>query len=342
MTCSRSSISRSLSALLVTVFTTVCIAQSSQPAQAPLSGEPTETLHTGTHIVIVDVVVEDRSGHPVRGLTRDNFVLTEQKKAQTISHFEEHNASTNQKPGLRAPKLPPGVFTDYTPVAPDSTLNVLLVDALNTPQTDQIYLRKQLLDFIKREKPGTNVAIFGLANQLVMLQGFTTDPEVLRTAVQHLDAKGSPLLNDPNGTGSGIQSISEGMQDLQRQVDLQTLINLQQWEAEQASLKTRMRAQFTLDAFNSLGHYLANFPGRKNLIWFSGSFPLQVEPDTSIKDPFGTMQDSNAEFRLATNLLAAAHTAVYPVDARGLITAPALDASQDAKRIIQKASAKPA
>lgn len=334
MTSWRNSISRSLSALLLTVFTTVCIAQSSQPAPTTAQ-EPTETIRAGTELVIVDVVVEDRSGHPIHGLTRDDFVLTEQSKPQTIRNFEEHSATSNQKPRPAAPRLPPGVFTDYTPVAPDGTLNVLLVDALNTPQTDQNYLRQQLLDYIKRAKPGTNVAIFGLANRLVMLQGFTADPEVLRAAVQHLDPKGSALLNDPKGTGIGEQSISEAMQDLQTRIDVQTLVNLQQWEAEQAALKTHMRAQFTLDAFNSLAHYLSNFPGRKNLIWFSGSFPLHIEPDTTIKDPFGVVADSSQELRQTASLLSAAQTAVYPVDARGLITAPVFDASQAGKRVTQ-------
>ena len=314
----------------------VCIAQSSPPAPTQtLAQEPAETLHASTQLVIVDVVVEDKSGHPVHGLTRNNFVLSEQRKPQTIRNFEEHSATSNQKSAPPAPKLPPGVFTDYTPVAPGSTLNVLLVDALNTEQKDQDYLRQQLLDYIKREKPGTDVAIFGLANRLVMLQGFTADPEVLRTAVQHLDPKGSPLLNDPKGTGIGEQSISEAMQDLQTRIDIQVLVNLQQWEAEQAALKTHMRAQFTLDAFNSLAHYLANFPGRKNLIWFSGSFPLQIQPDTTIKNPFGVVADSNQQLRETTNLLSAAEISVYPVDARGLITAPVFDAMQAGKRVTQ-------
>ena len=91
-------------------------------------------------------------------------------------------------------------------------------------------------------------------------------------------------------------------------------------------MQTQMRTQYTLDAFNALAHYLANFPGRKNLIWFSGSFPLQIEPDPTLNDPFAVMADSNEEFRETTNLLALAQTAVYPVDARGLMTAPMFDA----------------
>ena len=319
----------SLSALLLIGFATPSIAQSSQPAPA---AKPAQTLHASTQLVIVDVVVQDRSGHPIHGLTRDNFVLSEQKKPQAIRNFEEHSAASDKKPGPPIPAMPPGVFTDYTPIAPDSTLNVLLIDALNTPMKDQIFVRQQLLDYIKHEKPGTDIAIFGLTNRLVMLQGFTSNPAVLRAAVEHhLNSKASPLLDDPVGSGVAPESMSDAMQDAAPAggdaAFAQTLASVQQFEAEQQSLQTQMRTQYTLDAFNALGHYLSNFPGRKNLIWFSGSFPLQIEPDSTITDPFAVMADSSQEFRETTNLLTRAQTAVYPVDARGLMTEPMFSAA---------------
>ena len=322
------------------------MAQGSPRAQTPQSGQtPVGTLHTSTQLVIVDVVVEDHSGHPIHGLTRDNFVLTEQKKPQAIRDFDEHSSAADKKPGPPIPPMPPGVFTDYTPFAPDSTLNVLLVDALNTPLNDQIFVRQQLLDYIKHEKPGTDVAIFGLTNKLVMLQGFTTDPAVLRAAVQHhLNSKASPLLDDAVGGGTAPESMSDTMQDAapsggDSAAFAQALASVQQFEAEQDAIQTRMRTQYTLDAFNALGHYLSNFPGRKNLIWFSGSFPLQIEPDPTLNDPFSVMEDSNEEFRETTNLMALAQTAVYPVDARGLMTAPMFNATQSGKGFTRNPSA---
>ena len=305
-------------------------------------------MHAGTQLVIVDVVVEDRSGHPIHGLTRDSFVLTEQKKPQAIRNFEEHTAAADKKPGLPMPPMPPGVFTDYTPVAPDSTLNILLIDALNTPMKDQVFVRQQLLDYIKHERPGINVAIFGMTNRLVMLQGFTSDPAVLRAAVEHhFNSKASPLLDDPVGSGGGPEKMSDMMQDANgapaggaaAAAFAQTLAAIQQFEAEQASVQTQMRTQYTLDEFNALAHYLANFPGRKNLIWFSGSFPLQIEPDPTINDPFAVMADSNEEFRETTNLLALAQTAVYPVDARGLMTAPMFDVTTSGNKYARNPSA---
>jgi VWFA-related protein len=315
------------------------VSQASQPTQIPA-----ETLHAGTQLVIVDVVVEDRNGRAIHGLTRDNFVLTEQKKPQAIHNFEEHSAASNQKPGPPIPPMPPGVFTNYSPVPPDSTLNLLLIDALNTPMKDQIFVRQQLLDYIKHEKPGTNVAIFGLTNRLVMLQGFTTDPAVLHAAVDHLNSKASPLLDDAVAGGPGPEKMSDAMQDAAPATGggaafAQALANVQQFEAEQESMQTHLRTQYTLDAFNALAHYLTNFPGRKNLIWFSGSFPLQIEPDPTLNDPFAVMEDSNAEFRETTNLLTLAQAAVYPVDARGLMTSPVFDVSQSGKGLTRNPTA---
>lgn len=338
-------VSLPLSTLLLFASSNLCVAQNSQTAQPGQSAQtPAETLHASTQLVIVDVVVEDRSGHPVHGLTSNNFVLTEQKKPQTIRNFEEHSA-TSKKVGPPLAPMPPGIFTDYSPVAPDSTLNVLLIDALNTPMKDQMFVRQQLLDYIKHEKPGTDVAIFGLANRLIMLQGFTTDPAVLRAAVEHhMNAKGSPFLDDPVGGEDSPTTMSDAMQDAGSTISnnpefAQVLASVQQFEAEQEAIQTHMRTQFTLDAFNTLAHYLANFPGRKNLIWFSGSFPLQIMPDPTLNDPFAVMEDSNEEFRETTNLLTMAQAAVYPVDARGLMTSPVFSAANSGKNFARNPSA---
>lgn len=322
--------------MLLPVSAAVLTAQSTPPAQnrKPAQTISAETLHEGTQLVIVDVVVQDRDGHPYHGLTRDDFIVTEQKKPETLRAFEEHTAATAQKPGPAFPALPPGIFTNYTPVAPDSTLNVLLIDTLNTPMKDQVFVRQQLLDYVKHERPGTQVAVFGLTTRLFMLQGFTSNPAILKAAVEHkLNARGSALLDDPTGAG-GQESMSDMMQDSGAGgADFaQTLASVQQFEADEQAVRTQMRTQYTLDAFNALGHYLANFPGRKNLIWFSGSFPLNIDPDPTLNDPFSVMADSNDEFRETTNLLTRSQIAVYPVDARGLMTAPMFDASNSGAR----------
>src|SRR6202034_4831827 len=87
-----------------------------------------------------------------------------------------------------------------------------------------------------------------------------------------------------------------------------------------------MRALYTLDCMNQLARYLAGIPGRKNLIWFSASFPIDLLPTGDLPDPFAAMGDSEDEFRETVTLMARSHVAVFPVDARGLMVNPAMNA----------------
>ena len=48
------------------------------------------TLHTGTHLVALDVVVTDKKGHTVPGLTQDGFHIFEDGRPQAVKFFEEH------------------------------------------------------------------------------------------------------------------------------------------------------------------------------------------------------------------------------------------------------------
>ena len=55
--------------------------------------------------------------------------------------------------------------------------------------------------------------------------------------------------------------------------------DMQQFAAEQNSIRTDVRIRLTLAALQQLADYLAAFPGRKNVAWFSGAFPVAIFPD---------------------------------------------------------------
>jgi VWFA-related protein len=286
------------------------------------------TLHTGTKLVVVDIVVRDKSGQPVHGLTRSDFLLSESGEPQTLKSFEEY-----AKPGTpvalpQMPTLPPGLFTNFTPVAGKGPLNVLLIDGLNTPLSDQPYLRQQLVEYAKHIPPGTRIAIFGLADHLYMLQGFTSDEHQLQmslggiksgptSALQPNDSTSnaalSEALNETSPSFAGSSSGSALMSD-----DLQSFI-----EKIGVSQKS-MQIHETIAAFDSLGRWLVNFPGRKNLVWFSGAFPLGVDPSVSFPDNTDIPSEDDDEFRAMTNLLTRAQVSVYPIDPRGLTTESAI------------------
>jgi hypothetical protein len=56
------------------------------------------------------------------------------------------------------------------------------------------------------------------------------------------------------------------------------------------------------------------------VIWYSASFPLDVEPNPALSDPQDSVVRNDDEVRRTDNLLTRAQVAVYPVDARGLMT----------------------
>jgi VWFA-related protein len=330
--------------LLLVGFSSLAFAQSpTSPTQSAQSSNI--TLKSSAQIVIVDVIVSGKNGNPVHGLKATEFNLTENGKNETITHFEEHLApSPEQMAAPIAPlRLPSGVFTNYSPRPTAGPLNILLLDKLNTPFNDQDFVLKQLVQFLKNSPQGSRIAIFGLTTHLLMLQGFTSDPELLMAAIKKPQVNGmSPNLNNDPVTGAPIQSekLSDQVRESGIPSGLQVVELMKEFEAVQTTAQTELRVRYTLDAMNQLALYLSGIPGRKNLMWFSGSFPINILPDTSgqLQDPFTGIASAEKEFRETTNLFTRSQVAVYPIDATGLYSAgmkSLVDASNDGSKYAQ-------
>ena len=313
-------------------------AQSPQPAKPAEAQPPSQsnitTLHSTTQLVVVDVVVTDKHQNPVHNLKASDFTLLEKGTSQQIKSFEEHTAppATEKIPAM--PTMPSGVFTNFSFAPTKGAINVLLLDVLNTPVGDQVYARTQIKQYIENTNPTNRIAIFGLTgSRLVILQGFTTDPAVLKAAIDKKAANASPLLADNVGGGTQGQTASQTFAD--NDTDgapgaAATLAALKQFDATQQAFDQQLRVKYTLDALNQLARSLAGIPGRKNLLWFSGAFPIRINPDfdpaigggsrSVLPDPFAVVADSESEFRETIGLLARAQVAVYPIDVRGVIS----------------------
>ncbi|HET6170489.1 MAG TPA: VWA domain-containing protein, partial [Terracidiphilus sp.] len=148
-----------------------------------------------------------------------------------------------------------------------------------------------------------------------------------------------PLLDDQVGGGGQPDSLSDTMSNFGDPSMASMISNMQQFEAEQGAFQIQLRTRYTLDAMNQLARYLSGIPGRKNLIWFSGSFPLNILPDGDLSNPFAVVGDSEEEFRETANLLTVGQVAVYPVDARGLMTSPVFSASNSGSKYARNPAA---
>jgi VWFA-related protein len=284
--------------------------------------------------------VTDKQGRPVHNLKQSDFTLLENKTPQAIKSFDEHSGTSASEAAefkLR-PKMPPGVFTNETTGPVNGAVSILLLDTLNTPVQDQVIVRQQLLDYLAKEKRGVNIAIFGLNSKLIMLQNFTSDPEVLKQAVKlPKNVKESPVLDAPVSGNDFQLKLSEQL--LESDAAAQTAAaRTAEFEAIQQTVELQTRAKLTLEAMNQLARYLVGIPGRKNLIWFSGSFPIVIFPDIAhtaatnrgaakaATDPFASVAGFEDEFRQTIDLLSRSQIAVYPVHAHGLNSAPMFSA----------------
>jgi VWFA-related protein len=312
---------RQLYCLIGILFTALqVIAQT--PPQSPPATEKTfhdqaPVFRATTQLVQVSVLVHDRQGQPVSDLKKEDFTITERGKPQQISFFAM--ASTD-KPATPPVTLPPHIFSNVLAehAGVPTSVTVVLLDLLNTTWSDQQYARKALIEFLGQIQPQDRIAIFALGKRsLTMLHDYTTDSVSLLSRIAKLKGE-APSDLDASTLNPDTQ---QELQDL----DLSTLGDANQREAD---FFTAGRVVNTLETLEAIAQHLSNLPGRKNLIWLSGGFPLTIGFD--VIPEIGSTRDRRtftSEMDAAVRALNNSGIAVYPVDARGLITHLGFEAS---------------
>jgi VWFA-related protein len=322
---------------LASLLILACVAAGqAAPSSANSKSAPTTTstvLHATTTLVTVDVVVTDH-GKPVSGIDRSHFHVFEDGREQVIASFDDHQppkAPANAiQLAARIATLPPHTYTNASPYPDTGAVNVLLLDALNTSMADQAEARKEMIETLGKIPPGTPIAIFTLASHLQLVTGFTTDAAHLVEVMKSKSAAPSKSVVTENQANSQQLELENRMGDLEAgsmPPPPDYLIAMQEFENDLTAVQTNLRVQVTLDAFQELARYLSGIPGRKNVIWFSGSFPITIDPDPNSSRSNRDADDYGAEIRRTGALLTAARAAVYPVDSRGLTTPTTTDAS---------------
>jgi len=265
------------------------------------------TLKQEVRNVIVDVTVTDKHGQPIPGLDKSHFQILENGVPQDIALFEEHK-SDETTPVQPAPNLPADTHTNFVS-APAGPLIVLLLDALNTPPGTQPYVRAQAIDYLKKIPAGTHMAIFTLGDKLQLIQGFTSDPNLLKAA---LDNRSYPQFVSLSAAGSASASSVRA--------------SLERWSNGSSDVSQELDINYTLDALNALSVYLAGIPGRKNLIWFVGSVPWTINPDFSLATSVTGRVDYSEALKQLANTMTTGRISIYPVDAHALSTSSGFSA----------------
>jgi len=297
---------------------------------------------------VLDVVVRDAEDKPVAGLAVHDFSVTEDGRPQTILHFDAHNAATPGPPPLRPPALPAHTYMNLPAAQENGPLTVLLYDLLNTPLESQLTAHQQVVDFVKANPAKSRTAIFVLSDRLHLLEGFTDSNETLLAAVNGKGAasQSSPSLQGAESSAGVKQNLADGGADAmaaapgpgkpapgatdESAIPLSPIDMLARAEALEAAALLDQRVVATLEALDQIARFLSAVPGRKNLVWLSGSFPAGIAPDPDA--PFNgndLVRAYSGKLKETADLLNASQVAVYPVDVRGLMVNPMYSASSD-------------
>jgi VWFA-related protein len=277
-------------------------------------------IRVSTKLIQVNVVVRNSHG-AVADLTKDDFTIIDAGKEQKVALFSVSSTAGTTGHGAAA-ALPANIFSNQLAATSESptSATVVLFDSLNTAVPDQSYARQQILKFLKSLEPRDRVAIYSLSGRGVrVLEDFTDDPEKLIRAVANYKPRVSHEL-----AGSEVEPSDTGNDQLDAALD--------EISGAMTDYYNVNRARTTLTSLEGIANHMAQLPGRKNLIWVSGSFPLTLgidDPSVMI-NPARFVGTFGAEMDRAARAINNANVAVYPVDARGLMTLQQINPSLSA------------
>jgi VWFA-related protein len=261
-------------------------------------------LRVTTRLVQIAVLVQDKQGKPVTGLTKDDFVLLDNKKNQEIQLF---SVDTNQvMPSAERP-LPRDTYTnEIGQGGAPSNLTVILMDSFNTAYLDQAWARKQIVKLLLTIQPQDRVALYTLGSHLRVLHEFTSNASSLIEALTKYNGERAPDMD--NGETGPTNLFNQQLVQLADDAG----INENQAFAEDHS-------HLTAQAIRMVANHVGSLPGRKNLVWVSGAFPFSLETNNPERTPSGQKIPIATDVELVARALSDANMAIYPVDARGLV-----------------------
>jgi VWFA-related protein len=227
-------------ALICTIAACPSHAQTTTPATE--AQQPAYTLTVKTQLVTLDVVVNDKNGQPVRGLTRNDFTIYEDKIPQPIVSFDA------TQPMSAAGHAPIQIHStaELDNLEPQAPVSIVVLDELTTKFEDQYFARYSLEKYLGK-------------------QGEILDQPLMLMARNH---RGSQVLRDYT------TSKKEVLEALNRH-----LVGNDFHATDVTSPSDQIVAEFT--SLFEIAKATQGHPGHKSLVWIGRGFP-SIERNGSV------------------------------------------------------------
>jgi VWFA-related protein len=289
-------------------------------AQSQPPARPSPVFRAGTELVLVNVIARDKSGQFVRDLKREDFVVLEDGKKQTIDRAEYEQLARNPRPadvrastgsagteqpgaeGQARPAPAPNGAPPERPSPPKAALTpseakaqfegrrlIVLFFDLSSMQPEEA---SRALDAAHRYvdnrlTPSDLVSVVTLSTTWKVAQDFTDNREQLNHVLDQLD---------PNG-GFGFEEGTTGDAD-------GTPDNGAAFTADETEINI-MNTDRRLEALRALADALGGTDQKKSIVYFSGGMSQ-------------TGLENRVQIRAVIDHAVRANVAIYAADTRGL------------------------
>ncbi len=324
--------------LLILSFVVTVVSPFPTLAQKPAAKEQeVDRIVVGTSEVVLDAVVKDKKGRPVRDLSASDFAVFEDGVPQEIKTFrlitregavpdmpnEEATAKANDANRTEPTGAQPPSRSRPTAAASNRIGALALVFDRLSPNGRNIARRAALNYLNGGMRPNDIVGVFGIDLSLKVLQHFTNNEHLVRQAIERgvSDSSSSYASNTDQ-----IAKLSDQQSALQTQVDqnasaagetndpssaIGAAAAAQQFAAMSQNilegfdrLEKNQQGYATTDGLLAIINELGHLPGRKALVFFSEGVVL---PTTVM-----------AHYRSVIGNANRANVSIYSVDAAGL------------------------
>jgi len=285
--------------------------QAKPPAQISQPQAPLATFSKTAELVTIPVVVIDKKGLPVIGLTKDDFVVQENgKTTREIASFEAVETSpTASQSDLQ---LAAGEYSNFTrSIAQPTRITIIVLDMINTPFTSQARVKAELLKFLANNLRGDEpTALLTIGrNGVRQIHPFTSDPQILITALKKVTSSLSNM--DINEIQQDNPSDPSNLTDEEQQLEQFQRDN----EAMANAFFQKNAIRDTMASMEQIAQAYAGLPGRKVMLWASSGFPFLIEDPQSI---VGMGTDMVSDYERVWHAMNAANIAIYPINSEGL------------------------
>jgi VWFA-related protein len=283
----------------ILIALTVSAQQPPPPQNAPAAADGVATFKTSTQLVVETVGVKDKSGKPIEGLTKEDFIVTEDGAPQTIAFFEYQKLPEAPAPAIKTTDVAPAAVVPFpklpkTTIAPerpgdvryrDKRLLVLYFDLVAMPIPDQLRALEAAQKFVRTQMtPADLMAIMTFDNGAVqVLQDFTDDRERLLSIVETL-----AVGEDEDATAADASSADTGAAFGQNDAEFNIFFTDRE-----------------LSALQTAATMLGKLNEKKSLIYFASGLRLNGS-------------NNQAQLHATTNAAVRAGVSFWPIDARGL------------------------